>query len=457
MAHGGRCEHDRGVVYLLLRALLRHALRVFFREIEVEGRSDVPGDGPLLLAANHPNTLMDVLLVATALDRKVGFVAKAPLFRSWFLGPLLRFLGAVPVERKQDGPLDEAAKKRNEAALAASEEAVARGGAVLIFPEGVSQDEPRLQPLKTGLARIALGAEHRAPGAVMVVPVALVYDAKGTFRSRARVRFGQPLAVADYARLPATVEDPYAPARALTAAIRDALLPAVVHVDQSEHDPLVKDLALLYGDAVAADAGGRLAAVAAIARAVNAFSAKEPERVARLKAMLAEYRGQLERAKVDDRVVRAHQARPPTPAEDLGFFFGAPIALWGIINHLPLYHAPRVVLALTAPDSVYTSTVKLVSGLLALAASYTAQTWLVWRFAGPTAAAVYVATLPLCGLIGLLWAEGWNDRRRARRARREQSRLAPDVKKELQARRAELIRELDRARAAFLASALEAA
>src|SRR4051794_30293172 len=124
------------VVYLLLRALLRHALRVFFRDIEVEGRSDVPEDGPLLLAANHPNTLMDVLLVATALDRRVGFVAKAPLFKSLVLGPLLRFFGAVPVERRQEGALDEAALRRNEQALAACEEAVARGGAVLIFPEG---------------------------------------------------------------------------------------------------------------------------------------------------------------------------------------------------------------------------------------------------------------------------------------------------------------------------------
>lgn len=443
------------MIYLLLRALLRHALRIFFREVVIEGRSDVPPRGPLLLAANHPNTLMDVLLVATALDRRVGFVAKAPLFRVPVLGRLLRFFGAVPVERRQEGPLDEAARARNDAALRACEEAVARGGAVLIFPEGVSQDEPRLMPLKTGLARIALGAERRAPGQVSVVPVALVYDDPGTFRSRARVRFGQPMPVGPFAQLSAHEEaEPFQAARALTTAVREALLPEVVHVEHAEHDPLVRDLTRIYGGTVAAEVGGKLAAVAAIARAVNAFAETEPARVERVRGLLADYCAALERAGVDDRVVRAHQARQPTPMEDLGFFLGAPFAVWGIVNHFVLYQVPRVFLALVPSDKVYASTVKLLVGLLALVGIYALHTWLVWRHLGPAAAGVYLGTLPLTGLVALLWLEGWQVRRRARRARREQARLDPATRAELQGKRAAVIRELDRARAAYLAAAL---
>lgn len=442
------------MIYLLLRALLRHALRIFFREVVVEGRSDVPADGPLLLAANHPNTLMDVLLVATALERRVGCVAKAPLFQVPVLGRLLRFLGAVPVERRQEGPLDDAARARNEATLQGCEEAVAHGGAVLIFPEGVSQDEPRLMPLKTGLARIALGAERRAPGQVSVVPVALVYDDPGTFRSRARVRFGQPMPVAPFAQLSAQESEPFQAARALTGAVRDALLPEVVHVEHAEHDPLVRDLTRIYGGTVAAEVGGKLAAVAAIARAVNAFVETEPARVERVRGLLADYCASLERAGVDDRVVRANQARQPTPAEDLGFFLGFPFALWGIVNHFVLYQVPRVFLALVPSDKVYASTVKLLIGLLAMVAIYALHTWLMWHHVGPTAAGIYLATLPICGLAALLWLEGWQVRRRARRARREQARLDPATRAELQAKRAAVIKELDRARAAYLAAAL---
>lgn len=443
------------MIYLLLRALLRHALRIFFREVVVEGRSDVPAEGPLLLAANHPNTLIDVLLIATALDRRVGAVAKAPLFRTPVLGSVLRFLGAVPVERRQEGPLDDAARARNEAALQACEEAVAGGSALLIFPEGVSQDEPRLMPLRTGLARIALGAERRAPGQVSVVPVALVYDDPGTFRSRARVRFGLPLPVAPFAQLSAHEQaEPFQAARALTTAVRDALEPEVVHVADSEHDPLVRDLVRLYGGAVAAEVGGKLAAVAAIARAVNAFAHSDPPRVERVRGLLSDYCAALEQAGVDDRVVRAHLARPPTPAEDLGLFLGAPLALWGILNHFVLYQVPRLVLALLPSDKVYASTVKLLTGLLAMGAIYALHTWLVWRHFGAAPAGVYLATLPLAGLMALLWLEGCQVRRRARRARREQARLDPATRAALQGKREGLLRELDRARASYLAAAL---
>ena len=189
------------MVYVLLRALLRHALAIFFRRIEIEGKERVPEEGPLLLASNHPNTLIDVLLAAAFLERKVGFVAKAGLFTHPIVGPIIRFLGAVPVERRMDGPIDDAARAKNAQVLAACEERVASGGALLIFPEGTSLDEPRLQPFKTGAARIALGAEKRAPGRVQVVPVSLVYDAPGTFRSHARVRYGEPLSAAAFARL----------------------------------------------------------------------------------------------------------------------------------------------------------------------------------------------------------------------------------------------------------------
>ena len=108
------------MIYLLLRALMRHALRVFFRQIEVEGLEQVPPEGPLLLAANHPNTLIDVLLVATFLDRRVGFIAKSTLFKNPLANMILRGLGAVPVYRKMDGPLDAAAKEQNANALAIS-------------------------------------------------------------------------------------------------------------------------------------------------------------------------------------------------------------------------------------------------------------------------------------------------------------------------------------------------
>ena len=73
-----------------------------------------------------------------------------------------------------------------------SDRLLARGGMVAVFPEGISHDEPGLQPLRTGAARIALGAAAAGLDHVETVAVGLVYDDKQRFRSRALVRVGVP-------------------------------------------------------------------------------------------------------------------------------------------------------------------------------------------------------------------------------------------------------------------------
>ncbi|MEZ6186768.1 MAG: lysophospholipid acyltransferase family protein [Planctomycetota bacterium] len=436
------------VLHTVLRPLVRHALRVYFRELELEGAEDVPRSGPLLLAPNHPNTLIDVLLVAAHLDRTLRFVAKATLFKGP-AGPLLRALNAVPIARRQDGPQEEGVD--NQQTLDACELAVAQGDAVLIFPEGVSQEEPRLMRLKTGLARIALGAQARTEEPVYVVPVALIYDARDTFRSRARVAFTPPIDVRPFAAQD-TADDPFAPARALTTAVKDALEPEVVHVARPELDPLVAQLDRLYGQRVEHEIGGRLAATAAIARAVSAFAERDPERVAQVQAQLADYARALEAAGIDDRALRRQKA--PRPQDDLAFWAAAPFAVWGAVNHLLYYQLPRFVVGVLGPERLYTSTVKLLVGLLALGLCYAGQTWGIYQLGGWYAAGPYLATLPLTGFIALLWLEALAARRRRRSVRRAARRLGPETRRALQAQREALVRELDRARVDYLADRL---
>jgi 1-acyl-sn-glycerol-3-phosphate acyltransferase len=446
------------VLYTLLKALLKHALHVFFRRLDVEGAEQVPTRGPLLLAANHPNTLVDVLLVASAIERKVGFVAKATLF-SGITGWLFRHLGALPVARKIDGPVDEAAQRKNAEVMERCEGGIAAGQAILIFPEGVSQDDPRLMKLKTGLARIALGAAARSDQPVAIVPVALTYDDPGIFRSRARVSFGAPLDVSPYLELQrdleAKGEDGFRAARSLTEAVRQGLLEDAVHVEETEHDALLRELDRLYGSQLEADAGGRLAATAALSKALNDFASREPERVAEVEAQVGEYRAALDAAGVEDYALRVREATPkPELVEDLAYVLSAPVAWWGILNHAIYYQIPRLTVRLIGADRLYASTIKILGGLLALAGCYAAQTLGVWQLAGQTAALVYLGTLPLSGMIALLWMEGFFSRRRVKQAARTVRRLDPQLVGELAERRQRLIRALDQARAIYLTRVL---
>jgi glycerol-3-phosphate O-acyltransferase / dihydroxyacetone phosphate acyltransferase len=114
--------------------------------------------------------------------------------------------------------------------------ALANGDAVGIFPEGISHNYPSLTPLKTGAARIALGASALRGGAFPITPIGLVVRDKGTFRSEARAVVGEPVAWDDLAH--AGVDDPAA-VRELTARIDAALRDVTLNLEQWEDAPLV--------------------------------------------------------------------------------------------------------------------------------------------------------------------------------------------------------------------------
>lgn len=173
----------------VMGTLARLLVHIFFRRVEVEhGEAIAPGV-PTVLVANHTNGLVDGLLLMAALRRYPRFLGKSTLFKILPLWPFLKLAGVVPVYRSKDGE----STSKNAGAFAMCRRLLAHGGMVALFPEGISHDEPSLQPLKTGAARIALGAAlDDGVDGVVTVAVGLAYDRKARFRSRALVRVGTP-------------------------------------------------------------------------------------------------------------------------------------------------------------------------------------------------------------------------------------------------------------------------
>ena len=166
--------------YRLVRGFVRLLLWLFYRRVDVVGAERIPSRGPLIMVANHHNSLVDPMLIMGTFPRRITAVAKAPLFRHPLIGPFLRAVGALPVHRREEAGDD---PRKNEALFATAIAHLRAGGAVLIFPEGRSQPVPTLLPLRTGAARLLLGAEADGGGhGVTLLPIGLVFQTPGTFR-----------------------------------------------------------------------------------------------------------------------------------------------------------------------------------------------------------------------------------------------------------------------------------
>jgi len=162
----------------------RLACTTYYR-LNVSGQ--VPRTGPVLVVANHSNSLMDPALVVFASGRMIRFMAKNTLLTHKQIGWLVRAVGSVPVYRQIDDPK---LVTQNFDSFSAVHEAIAHGDAVGIFPEGTSHSASRLQPLKTGPARNPVGGAKKRGHAFPIVPVGLVFRDRRTFRSSARVIIG---------------------------------------------------------------------------------------------------------------------------------------------------------------------------------------------------------------------------------------------------------------------------
>src|SRR5205807_886704 len=90
--------------YRVLRRVLRFLVGIFFRQVEVVGAELIPGEGEraVIFAGNHPNSLLDPVLIIVTCGRVVHFAAKDVLFRTRLMRAVLGGLGAVPVARKSD-------------------------------------------------------------------------------------------------------------------------------------------------------------------------------------------------------------------------------------------------------------------------------------------------------------------------------------------------------------------
>jgi 1-acyl-sn-glycerol-3-phosphate acyltransferase len=375
------------------------------------GLEHVPLDRPLIFVLNHPNALVDPAFLLCLAPRQVSFLAKAPLFDMPVLGYFVRAMDALPVYRQQDEGGD---VSKNRATFVAARKLLARGGTIGICPEGVSHDEKRLRPIKTGAARIALGAVSTGEvTGLQIVPAGLYYTSKTKFRSGALLYFGRPIDVE-----PVALEDvdipPRAEVRDLSSRIENALREVMLDAHHEEALHTITRAEKVFSAAADEPDESLAQELQLQQRFIKAYSVlleQAPARLQRLETRLKRFEEELAQAGVDP-----DDLSPPKSTWSVFTHLVSRVVLFllligpavvGLAVHYPAYRLGGLLATqISKNDEDVISTVKILSAMLLFPLTWLAASWVSYKWWGWGIALVILILLPVAGYLAIRFFEG---------------------------------------------------
>ncbi len=386
---------------------------------------------------NHPNGLVDPALVFVSLARRVSFLAKSTLYDNPIGAFLLRTFEILPIYRRIDA---DAKSQSNEVTFDNCYELLRRERCIAIFPEGISHDLPQLQKIKTGAARIALGAVGEAADSgfgiqnsgeiqnssgalnLKIVPVGLYYTSKTSFRSEVLIRYGEGFEVEPVA-FDENGEPPREAVRVLTAKIEESLRSVTLNLEtETELDTVLRAEALfssvfenLIFKQTLTQTVGRLQNLAA---RYKILEKNDPQKMRELNEKVTSYENNLKASGVTTESLSVLQH--PTwfvfrylILRVVFLIIFAPLAIVGAIIHSPAYFFSNLIGRIFNTHDTDTagssSTIIAAIGLMPL-------TWLIvasvfWYFFNWQIALATIPLTILCGYIALRSSETLIDMR----------------------------------------------
>jgi 1-acyl-sn-glycerol-3-phosphate acyltransferase len=401
-------------MYALLKLIVQLALRVFYKDIHVQIKGAIPKNGPLIVVSNHPNTFMDPIVIASILPQQVYFLTNGSVFKNPLIGWLLSKMHMIPIYRKEDvnGQAPD-----NRASFAKCFDFLANNGTLLIFPEGSSVHERRLRKLKTGTARIALGAEaeHEFKLGVQILTIGLNYSDPIRFRSELFVNIDAPIALAEYAS--AYLKDPVEAVNQLTEEMRLRLEKHIIVTRTQEEDALAANIEAVYKSRLVKELNineeepeQEFLLTKNILESIRFFEEKAPARVQEIQAKLVDYQTNLRQLQLEEEVFHKKKNRAGFHNSFLSILYILlcfPLYLYGLINNYIPYIIPSKVASLISRDEVYRAPIMMTTGIFSFCLCYSLQ---ILGFHHVTSSAgwltvAYAGSLPISGFFVLHY---WN-------------------------------------------------
>jgi 1-acyl-sn-glycerol-3-phosphate acyltransferase len=452
-------------LYHVLRRVISFGLDLYFVDIQSHGVENVPKWGPVIFAANHPNSIMDTMILGFCSERQVHYMARSGLFEHLPLKFIFDRCGVIPVYRSQDGT----DKSKNASSFEAAFELLEGGKVLGIFPEGRNSQEWRVIDIKTGTARIALGVEARNDFdlGVRVVPVGLNYQDRDRFLTSVLLRFGEPIDVRKWKEQ--YEGDDREAVRDLTRTIQQGIEAQTLHVENVVVWEMARALARIaersyiselveereeFGELVRKSESRRKSFTKGVINRMRfvdrapqlseRFDSEQllsdalmheletkPLAFAELRASVRQYEDHRAQVRLRHDFAARHPATLSSRKEGAKLTFYAllvgPFAIWGFVHNVLPYQLVKVA-AKRAPDEAIRAMTAFVFGTLFFLSWYGLIGWglWVWNEESLVEASVYVSSMPLTGFIFLRYRKrvaGWRDKILARTLFRTQQNL----------------------------------
>lgn len=221
--------------YHFVKNYIRIGLSFYFKNIQIEGKENIPDKKAILFVANHQNALIDPFLIGATNQRIFHYLTQAQVFKNSFAHTLLSSINMIPVYRMRDG-YDTLSK--NEDTFQKCYRILDDNEAILIFAEGSHNLQRRVRALSKGFTRIAFGAlEHNPKNEIDIIPIGFNYNDAKEYGSKVSVHYGKPISVNYYKdnfdKLESVIE--------LKKEVSKHLKKLTTHIeDKNNHDEIIK-------------------------------------------------------------------------------------------------------------------------------------------------------------------------------------------------------------------------
>ncbi len=389
------------MLYKVLKWLLYLTTKAYFRSIYVQGRELIPKKGPVIFAANHASAFMDPILLGVYIKRPLYFLARGDVFKNKIVNYIFAKLHMIPVYKPDLSP---GQLHKNEMVFKKCYEHLGKQNTLTIFPEGTSRTERRLRPIKTGISRIALGAEHQKNFELnlTIVPIGLNYSNPHYFKSDVFVNFGPPIKVSDYQS--AYNNDEKEAVVQLTERVKIELEKRIVIIEDERLDRIIKQIEILYRSKLRDESKPGQKAPQDfylskdIVKAVEYFAKHKPKKLENFEKKIGIYLSNLKRLNIRDTQVRTSRVSLNLLWKLTYFALGFPLFLYGLItNFIPFKLAEFISNKIPARED-FVGSVKLGVGMMIFLILYIIEAVVFGTYTNLTMGLLFLITLYPAGL-----------------------------------------------------------